>query len=169
MMSSAINRHHIRTSQPDCSRCFASASSCRVLAPFRVFHRELLAPRPPAVNIKSALLWRLGGCERPRPCRAERSPSPTRAPLLSPESQMRVSAVLGHSSSPIGEQEGPWRRACAHAPPAPICSACRAGLPSARSTVDSPAAKQSAKVASLFPHPNAARAASRTKQRLQGT
>lgn len=39
------------------------------------------APRPPAVNIKSALLR---GREGPRPCRAERTPSLTRALLLSP-------------------------------------------------------------------------------------
>lgn len=43
------------------------------------------APRPPAVNIKSALLPRLRGREGPRPCRAERTPSLTRALLLSPD------------------------------------------------------------------------------------
>lgn len=69
------------------------------------FHRELLAPRPPAVNIKSALAWRLRGCERPRPCRTERSPSLTRAPLLSPESQMRVRPCWAIHHPPSGSRK----------------------------------------------------------------
>lgn len=110
------------------------AAGCWLRSTFPALASCCRAPPPPAVNIKSVLLQRLRGCEGPRPCRAERTPSLTRAPLLSPESQMRLRPcwAIHHPPSASGRgQKGPWRRTRALPPPPPPlrravdCGLCR--------------------------------------------
>lgn len=73
----------------------------------------------------------------------ECTPSLTRAPLLSPDSQMRIRLCWAVHHPPSASSHGGRKDlGGGHVrSPAPICSACRAGLPSARSTVGSAAGR----------------------------